>query len=141
MTIVDSQESQALLDHEHLRLLRFGFLVTGWFNAAMALFPLIHITLGILLLSGVFPQSGKANEPEPRFIGLFFLIIGCTLSTIFATLGILKLVAARRIRERRSKLLIMVVAGISCLEIPYGTALGVCTFLVLQRPSVDAMFR
>lgn len=136
---MDAQESQALLDQEHLRLLRFGYLITGWFNAAMGLFPLIHVTLGILMLAGSFPPGRQ--QPDVRFMGLFFLIFGGVLSGVFWTLGILKLIAARCIRERRSRTFLMVVAGISCVEIPYGTAVGVFTFLVLQRPSVSAMFQ
>jgi hypothetical protein len=33
-----------------------------------------------------------------------------------------------------------VVAGISCISIPYGTVLGILTFLVLARPSIRAVF-
>jgi hypothetical protein len=32
------------------------------------------------------------------------------------------------------------VAGISCLGIPYGMFLGVCTFMVLGRDSVVGLF-
>jgi hypothetical protein len=31
-------------------------------------------------------------------------------------------------------------AAISCLEMPYGTALGVFTLMVLSRPSVQRLF-
>lgn len=34
----------------------------------------------------------------------------------------------------------MVVAGVSCLSIPLGTALGVFTFIVLSRPSIVRLF-
>ena len=34
----------------------------------------------------------------------------------------------------------MVIAGISCLFVPYGTILGVFTFIVLQRSSVEKLF-
>jgi hypothetical protein len=34
----------------------------------------------------------------------------------------------------------MVVAGLSCLEFPYGTALGVFTFIALSRASVVRLF-
>jgi hypothetical protein len=34
----------------------------------------------------------------------------------------------------------MVIAGIGCLEIPYGTVLGVFSFLVLGRDSVVPLF-
>jgi hypothetical protein len=33
-----------------------------------------------------------------------------------------------------------VIAGINCIFIPYGTLLGVATFMVLVRPSVQALF-
>jgi hypothetical protein len=34
----------------------------------------------------------------------------------------------------------LVVAGITCFWVPYGTVLGVATFLVLLRPSVAGLF-
>ena len=38
-------------------------------------------------------------------------------------------------------MLCQITAGLSCLEIPYGTVLGALTFVVLARPSVAALFR
>jgi len=35
----------------------------------------------------------------------------------------------------------MVVAGLWCLWVPFGTAIGVGTILVLNRPSVQALFK
>jgi hypothetical protein len=34
----------------------------------------------------------------------------------------------------------MVIAALGCLEIPYGTALGILTLMVLGRPSVVKQF-
>lgn len=34
----------------------------------------------------------------------------------------------------------MISAALSCLGIPYGTLLGVATFIVLGRPRSEAMF-
>ena len=132
------QERQELLDAEHLRLLRIGYLVEGWFHAVWALFPLFHITLGILMLTGVFPGGHDAGN---RFMGMFFVILGGAISSIFATIGILSLLTARRLRERRSRTFCLVVGALSLLGIPYGTAIGIFTILVLQRPSVAAQFQ
>lgn len=134
-----TEEQQQLLDAEHLRLLRLGYIISGVANAAWALFPLIHITMGILMLTGAFPGGGKADS-DLRWGGLLFVIMGAAFSAIFATAAVLKLLTARAIRERRSKMLCMVTAALSCIGIPYGTALGVFTFLVFARPSVAAMF-
>ncbi len=71
---------------------------------------------------------------------MLFVVVGLVFSATFALGSVLKLVTAKRLRERRSKTFCLVVAAVSCLGIPYGTALGICTFLVLNRPSVDALF-
>jgi hypothetical protein len=34
----------------------------------------------------------------------------------------------------------MVMAGLCCLQVPWGTAIGICAINVLNRPSVMAMF-
>ena len=107
----------------------------------MALVPLIHITLGLFMIFGAFPGApGPSNKAETLIPGLFFVVIGGALSTIFAIVATLKLLTARRLRERRSKTFCIVTAGISCFGLPYGTALGVFTLLVLSRPSVQALF-
>jgi hypothetical protein len=55
-------------------------------------------------------------------------------------LAILKFIVAKRLKERRSRALCLVVAAVSCLGIPFGTVLGVFTFLVLSRPSIERSF-
>lgn len=34
----------------------------------------------------------------------------------------------------------LVIAALSCFYVPWGTAIGVCTIIVLNRPSVRALF-
>src|SRR5258706_15979885 len=57
-----------------------------------------------------------------------------------ASFTVLKLLTAQAIGKRKWKGLIFVTAAISCLGVPWGTALGVLTFLVLTRPSVASRF-
>jgi len=59
---------------------------------------------------------------------------------ILVGLAILKFTVARRLRQRRSWVFCIVVAALSCIGIPFGTALGVFTLLVLSRHSVKCMF-
>ena len=133
-------DPQKILDDEHLRLLRIGYLIAGAFNALWAFFPLIYVAMGIFIMTiGSLPSHGR-NEPAPQFIGLFFAIIGTGVSLLIATLAVLKLLTAKALRERKSRTLCLVTAGITCLAIPYGTALGVATFLLRSRPSVRAQF-
>lgn len=67
------------------------------------------------------------------------------LYLVLAVLGvahvILNFMCARAIAERKRLVFIQVIAGISCLSLPLGTALGVCTFIVLSRPTVTQLFK
>ena len=130
-------EHQEILDHEHLRLLRLGYFIAAGANAFWALFPLIHVTMGLVLLSGGFDDTGDSGA---RSAGMLFVVIGLTLCVVFATVAVMKFLTARAIESRRSRTFCLVTAGITSLAIPYGTALGVFTFLVLSRPSVIAQF-
>ena len=76
----------------------------------------------------------------PRSLGVFFGVFGLVFFTAAVNLAIAKFMAAARIRRRRSRTFCLVVAGISCLGIPYGTLLGVCAFMVLGRDSVASLF-
>ncbi len=130
-------DRQKLLDEEHLRLLRLGYLISGCLNALWALFPLIYVAMGLFITTvGTFDNKTS----DARFLGLFLVVIGGTISLLVGTVAVLKLLTAKALRERRSRTLCLVTAGISCLAIPYGTALGVCTILLLTRPSVRAQF-
>ena len=65
---------------------------------------------------------------------------GFCIFLFMITMAVLKFVTALRIKHRRSRIFCMVIAGITCLGIPYGTLLGVSTFIVLERPTVKQLF-
>jgi len=48
--------------------------------------------------------------------------------------------AAWCIKHRKWRVFCLVVAGIGCLEFPYGTAFGIFSFIVLGRDSVMQLF-
>jgi len=77
---VTYQERQEIIDQEHLRILRIAYLVSGGTNALWAFFPLIHITLGLMMMFGGF--AGEEGEAVPA--GAIFVIIG-TLFSLFRT--------------------------------------------------------
>jgi hypothetical protein len=57
------------------------------------------------------------------------------------TIGILTLISAQFIKNRKNRIFIVVVAGINCFIIPVGTALGVFTLIVMFRDSVIRIFQ
>jgi len=84
--------------------------------------------------------SGRHDTPPPP--GLFLALAGLFGLIIMLgwTFGAFQIYAGRCLRARRNYLLILIVAGFECIFIPWGTALGVFTFLVMQKLSVRALF-
>jgi hypothetical protein len=73
-------------------------------------------------------------------MGWFFGLFGLIFFLAMVTFAALKFLAAHRIKARRSRTLCMIIAGLTCFGVPYGTALGVWTLIVLSRPSVARLF-
>ena len=134
---------QPIIDDEHLKLLSLGYLISAGFNALFSLFGLFYVFMGIFMgqmIRNLPEPSTRADQPPPAFFGWLFAAIGLAFMGVFLTLGVLKFVAASSLKKRTSRIFCMVVAGITCLEFPYGTALGVLTFIALGRESVIRLF-
>lgn len=135
-----SQEKQTILDEEHLKLLRIGYLVAGAADLFFALFPLIYVALGIAMAAGGVPRSTRPDEPNIALIGMFFVVFGLVISFFCAARAVLNFTTARALGQRRSRLLCQIAAGALCLQMPWGVLLGVFTFLTLSRDSVKQLF-
>lgn len=131
-------------DLEHLRLLSVFHYVVGGLTALIGCFPLIHLSIGIAMLSGAIPVDNPARPGESPFpvqmFGLMFTIIPLIIIAIFWTLAICMIVAGRRLSSHRSYTFCLVVAGLMCMMAPLGTVLGVFTIIVLMRDSVKSLF-
>ena len=141
-------------DADHLRLLAiFHYVYGGLAIAAGVGFGLLYITLGIIFLSD--PQGmaasaasggGAATAPAPppaatfETMGRVFVGFGSGAALIGLTLGVLTIVSGRRMARRQSRMFSLVMAGVNCLSVPFGTALGVFTLVVLMRDSVRHLY-
>jgi hypothetical protein len=127
---------EAIIDDEHLRLLRIGYFISAGQNAVFIPFGLMYGGMG-LLLSQMPTGSGP---PPPEFMPWIFAVFGAVFAGIATVAATLKVLTAIRLKQRRSRMLCLITAALSCLEVPYGTALGVMTFAVLGRSSVRQLF-
>jgi uncharacterized membrane protein len=126
-------------DADHIRLLSIFHYVEAAFTGLFACFPVIHLTLGLAMLLGVFEDSGHGNAP-PRALGLLFIIP----ALMFIVFGILMAVcigiSGYKLGQFKSYTYCLVIAALECVLMPFGTILGVFTILVLLRPSVKLLF-
>ena len=137
---MNSIERQQVLDEEHLRLLRIGYFVMGGLSAFYSVFGIFYAFMGVIVSSSDRAASYKPAHAPPEFIAWFLVAIGLLVFVLSAGYAALAFFTARNLRLRRSRALCLITAGLSCLSIPFGTLLGVFTFLVLCRSSVLQLF-
>jgi len=123
-------------DERHLQLLSIFHYVVAGILGLIGLVPIIHLTIGILIVTGRLGGGSGGGTGA----GFLFIGIALFMMTMAWSMAILLLIAGRRLAARRSHLFCLIVAGIACLFMPFGTVLGVFTIIVLMRPTVKAMF-
>jgi len=125
-------------EQKQIDLLAVFHFVVGGITALMACMPFMHVFVGLMMMSGdFFGEEGGA--PPPGF-GLIFVVMGsfCIIAGWAIAIGIVS--AGFKLKARRNRLYCMVVAGIECMFMPFGTVLGVFTLILLNRDSVRAVF-
>jgi tryptophan-rich sensory protein len=135
---------QNVVDEEHLRLLAIGYYISAAITACFSFLGLIYAVMGAAIGLAVSKSASEGaaqpNQPSPEFLGWIFGAIGFGLFIAMIAMAALKFYTARSLKQHKSRTFCMVIAALSCLEVPYGTLLGVFTFLVLERPSVARLF-
>jgi len=125
-------------DVNHLSLLSIFYYVVAAFAGIFSCIPFIHVGLGIAMISGAF--DGSTGEAPPAFIGWLFITIGLFIILMGATYTVLLVLTGRYLAARRRYTFCIVIAGISCAFMPFGTVLGIFTIIVLSKPQVKALF-
>jgi hypothetical protein len=133
-------ERQEIIDGEHLKILSICYYIYAGFNALFSLFGLFYALMGLMIGSAISRMPEQPNQPPPAFFAVIFGVFGLGMFVFLIVLGLLKFMVAGRLRRRRSRVFCMIVAGVSCVGIPFGTVMGVFTLIVLSRPSVKRLF-
>jgi hypothetical protein len=127
-------------DEEHLRYLTIGHYVVAGLMALAGLFPMLHLAMGIWMLTSADMHSVK-DGPPAMLVGAFFVVFALAWILISWTLAALLVYAGRSITQRRRRTFCLAVASVAALMcMPFGTLLGIFTIIVLLRPSVRDAF-
>jgi hypothetical protein len=120
-------------------LLSLGCLIAAGVSAFFSLFGLMYVFMGALFGAIARMPAWRNEQAPPQFVGWLLAGIGVAFFLVFLALALLKFKVGASVK-RQSKTFCLVLAAISCLEVPYGTVLGVFTFMGLGRESVARLF-
>lgn len=126
-------------DEDHLRLLSIFHYVVAGMAGLFALVPIIHLVIGLFIIFSPQKFDGRGQAP-PAFIGWIFVAFAVVFITMGWTFAGFVLAAGRFLAKRTHYLFCLVMAGIECIFVPFGTVLGVFTIVVLMRPTVKQLF-
>ncbi len=124
-------------DLEHLRWLSIGFYVNAGISALFALFPFIHLFIGIAMVTGSFEND---KNPPPPFFGWLFIGIATVVIVLGFALAICNFLAGNFLKQQKKYTFCFVIGALNCVFMPFGTILGVFTIIVLIRDSVKSLF-
>jgi len=148
---VTSDERQQVVDREHLRLLALFHYVSAGVTLAFA--SMLIVMVGIMSIAfATMPGNPAAPctdrslnpscppgaaQPPLGFILAFFGFF----ALIAITFGVLEIISGRCMAKQKRRVLSLIVAIPGLLFIPYGTMLSIFTLLVLERPSIKALYQ
>ncbi len=127
-------------DEQHLQILSVFHFVVGGLTALFACFPIFHLVIGLGMLTGGFGPPPADEEFPFRLFGLMFVLFPAIIMLLGWALAGSIIAAGYFLSKRQNYTFCLVVAGIECIFIPFGTVLGVFTIIVLVRPTAKALF-
>ena len=131
-------------DEQHLKLLSIFYYVYGALSAVLSCFFMVYVIGGVILAAK--SEDIAASDPEASQGLIATAGVGLAILWIFLILFVwlmagLLIYTGRSIANRRHRIFCLVMAALTCLNFPLGTALGVYSFFALTRPGVTEMFR
>ena len=126
-------------DEGHLNIISIcTFCYAGLVGMVGLLFS-IYLIIGVIIAGSAVTSSSSASAPGAAVGGVFIVIGGLAMLFAFGKAALL-VWSGLSMRKRTRPTLSFVVACISCMNIPLGTTLGIFTIMVLNRPSVKAIY-
>ena len=128
-------------DLEQLRLLSIFHYIFGGIGVLLALIPLIHFTIGMMIIfyPEVFAESGTGELP-PVFAGYLFAALGALFFLIGQILSIMVIYSGIQLQKKQKYVFSFIIACLLCAFFPFGTVLGVFTILALTKDSVKEQY-
>lgn len=127
-------------DQSELGLLGILHFVMAGLAALAGSIPIVHLLIGLKMVSDPSFMTGGRGAPPPFNPGWVFVGVGALLIVLGWTWAFVLVFSGLSLRSQRRYWLSFVVACLTCLNFPLGTALGVFTLVVLSRASVKKLY-
>lgn len=142
--MANEPDRQTIIDEEHLKLLALGYMISAAVSAFFSLIGLLYMGMGAFfgeMIAHLPATAANGNQPPPVFFEWILGGMGLLIFLLLLGIAAVKLRAAFLLKQRKGRTFCLVIAGLCCLGVPWGTVLGVFTFIVLGRRSVENLFR
>ncbi len=142
---MDESFKQSIIDEEHLKLLSLFHYISGGLTLAFSFIFVFQFIFLFILLKNLPNQNldtimtGGGNF-DTAFLNIF-IYIWIFIFLIFIIFGILQILSARFIKQRKHRIFSFVIAILNLFSFPYGTVLGVMTIIVHNRYSVMELYK
>ena len=128
-------------DDEHLRILSICYVAWAAYTGLMTLIMMPFLAL----LAFVFSKpelfaNNRGGTPPPEWLGSIMIFVAITAAAVGLGMTALSYFCGRFLRQHQHRAFCMIAAVLNCFSIPFGTLLGVCTIVVLERDEVRARF-
>ena len=131
-------EGQRKKDLEHVQLLAvFHFIVSGLAVLGIAFLYLHHLMMKTFMTQDMW--KGKEGGPPKEFFAIFIWFYW-VMGVLFAVVCVANVLSGLFLQQRKHRKFSLIVAGLDCVQFPFGTTLGVFTILVLLRDSVRQLY-
>ncbi|MGJ8678409.1 MAG: hypothetical protein ACSHX0_12900 [Akkermansiaceae bacterium] len=127
-------------EEKHLDYLKIGHYVVGALGMLFACFPLIHLFIGLAVVSGSFDMQSDSGNPPPVAFGWLFVVIGGLFFLIGQACAICIIFSGHFIAKRKNYTFSFVIACLLCAFFPFGTILGVFTIILLTKEPVKVLY-
>jgi hypothetical protein len=135
-----SSDQQSRRDAEHLKLLSiFHFILAGFGLIGVAFVALHFAFVRTFFMNPAMWKNNKGGPPPEILMDVIPWIYAFAFVVILGG-SLLNLLSGLFIRNRRHRMFSIVVGGLNCFHVPFGTALGVFTIVVLSRDSVRQVY-
>jgi hypothetical protein len=85
-------------------------------------------------------KTQKDAIPPPKAFLDAFVWFYVFMGVILLTALVLNVLSGLFLRQKRHRVFSLIIGALDCLQIPFGTALGVFTIIVLGRESVRDLY-